>query len=41
VGNLEKAVLVHLNYERYERLVVEVPNLASAVVAARQAIGEG
>lgn len=40
VGDPEKAILVHLKNERYERLVVEVSDPAFTVAAVKQAIGE-
>ena len=40
MGDLEKAVPVHLEDRRYERLVLEVPGLDSKVAAVSGAIGE-
>ena len=40
VGDPHKAVLVHLNNERYERMVLEVSDPPSTVAAVKQAKGE-
>lgn len=40
VSDPEKATLVHLENERYERLVLEVPDPVSTVAEVRKAIGE-